>query len=246
MHMTDDMKRAHHGLQFLSASDPTAAASRSRHVMALIMLVTGARHRERRGAEPEIGGGFEPTDGDERLLMGVTSITGVAQLLLRFDVDDAAGPPVGLSLFRAEGGESAHYGRCLLWSPANDGRALVVPQATRDHGHFAFRRGSALRHIPGSPPGPLEAGLRRGAARRRPARRVVRASRHRARCADACGARRGAGRGLGRDGRSRGLSLPAALRKVLAEAADVLGSAGDALALPGRPAMGLDGGRRRA
>ena len=165
MHMTDDMKRARHELQLLSASDPTAAANMARHVMALIMLVTGARHRERRGAEPEIGGGFEPIDGEEKLLMGVTSLTGVEQLFLRFDVDDAAGPPVGLSLFRNEGGEIAHYGRCLLWSPANDGRALVVPQGTRDHGHFVFRRGSALRHVPEPPPGPLEAGLRRGSAR---------------------------------------------------------------------------------
>ena len=156
MHMTEDMKRVRHELQFLSASDPTAAANISRHAIALIVLVlvSGTGHRERRGAESEISGGFELIDGEERFLMSATSIMGVAQLFLGFDVDDTA------VLQSASLCSERKAERSPTTTVASSGRrrttaALVAPRASVDHGHLAFKRGSSLRHVPGRPPSPL-------------------------------------------------------------------------------------------
>jgi len=86
---------------------------------------------------------------------------------IAFDVDDAAGPPVATCIFRKQGDEAVVHGPCRLWSPVNDGRALLVPTGREGvhDGYFAFRPGRQLKLVIGPVPGDLEAGLRRAATR---------------------------------------------------------------------------------
>jgi hypothetical protein len=48
-----------------------------------------------------------------------------------------------------------------IWSPANDGRALLVPTGDGEPaGYFAFQRGQPFRWVEGPVPGDFTAGLR--------------------------------------------------------------------------------------
>jgi hypothetical protein len=163
--MTNEMQQARWDLQILSASDPAASANMMRHVCALGMMLTGGKGRPRLETEPAIQAGFQLAPGEQMLQMAVTSRTGVEQIYLAFDIDDAAGPPVGLGIIRSEGEQVVTYGKCQLWSPSNVGRAVIVPGLSGEHGHFTFRRGAPLRHVRGLPPGDLRAGCLRGLAR---------------------------------------------------------------------------------
>ena len=127
MNETEEMRQARHALQDLSASDPAAQANILRHVVAFSIMVTGRRGRDRRGAEPEIVGGFVLSHGDHHVCAEVTRRSETDCLYIAFDVDDAAGPPVAAGVFSRCGNNVVAFGNCRLWSPANDGRALLVP-----------------------------------------------------------------------------------------------------------------------
>jgi hypothetical protein len=163
---TEQMRDARHQLEELTASDPAVVANMMRHLAALSLVLTGRRGNEARDAEPRVMAGFRLMGGSHHMCAAVTARTGIDQVYMAFDVDDAAGPPIGIGLFRNEGDQTAIYGNCRLWSPVGDGRAVLVPDDTGEHGHFVFQPGAAMRHEPGLPARDLEPGLRRAAARR--------------------------------------------------------------------------------
>lgn len=166
MYETDETRRARHALHELSASDPAASANMLRYVAAYSLMVTGRRGRERKGNEPQIGAGFVLTHGDERLCAAAARRSGTDYIYIAFDVDDAAAPPLAAGVFRQQGDDMIAYGNCRLWSPANDGRALLVPVGRGDYvGYLAFRPGHPLKLVQAPLPGDFEAGVRRADAR---------------------------------------------------------------------------------
>lgn len=167
MNANDEKSQADWKLKLLSLSDPAAQANIPARLMALAMLVTGRRGREREAGEPQFGAGFRLSPEDRMFHMSITWRTGVEQVLLSFDVDDPAGPPVSLSVIRREGEKVAFHAGCQLWSPPGEGRSVIVAGGAEGHGHFVHRRGAPLRHVRGSPADDLEPGLLRGAARAR-------------------------------------------------------------------------------
>lgn len=168
MNETDEMREARHALQLLSASDPAAAANMMRRVAAYSIMVTGRRGRERREGEPQMGAGFVLTHGDHNLCAAAARRSGTDYIYIAFDVDDATSAPVAAGVFREQDDSMFVYGDCRLWSPANDGRALLVPMGVGDYaGYFAFRPGKRLKLVRSALPGDLDAGLRRAAARMR-------------------------------------------------------------------------------
>lgn len=165
---TDAMREARHALQELTATDPAARANILRYVAAYSLMVTGRRARERRGDEPQTVGGFVLTHGDQYLCAEATRRGGRDQLYIAFDVDDAASAPVAAGVFSKRGEDVVVFGNCRLWSPANDGRALLVPQGVDGYGgYLAFQPGRPFRHVDASLPGDVEAGYRRADARLR-------------------------------------------------------------------------------
>jgi hypothetical protein len=167
MNETEEMRQARHALQDLSASDPAASANMLRHVAAFSLMLTGRRGRDRRAGEPQIGAGFVLTHGDECITAATTRCSRTDYVYIAFDVDDAAGPPVATGVFSPRGEDVVVFGHCRLWSPANDGRALLVPQGDGCRGYFAFRPGRSLKFVEGPLPGDFEAGARRADARLR-------------------------------------------------------------------------------
>ena len=166
MNETAQMRQARHDLHLLSASDPAASGNMLRHVAAYSVMVTGRRGRERQAAEPQVVGGFVFTHGEHQLPAVAVRRSGVETIYLGFDVDDAAGPPVAAGVFRRQGDGVILYGNCRLWSPANDGRALLVPCGEGSPvGYLAFRPGQPLRLVEAPVPGDLEAGFRRARMR---------------------------------------------------------------------------------
>ena len=165
MHMNEEMRAARWQLQELSVSDPAAMSNMLRHLAALTIMVTGRRDDRRCELEPVFEAGFQLTAGEQRLCMHMTGRTGVEQVYMAFDVDDAAGPPCGLAVVRREREVVTMACKCMLWSPSANGKALIVPTGEGAFGHFAFRPGRPLRHVATPPPGDLAAGLARGAAR---------------------------------------------------------------------------------
>lgn len=168
MKETEEMRDARHALQELAASDPAAATNMLRHVAAYGALIAGRDGRAHCPGEPVFQAGFRLTHGSEKLYAAVTRRCHGESLFIAFDVDDAAGPPIGFGLFRLEGEHVVCYGRCVLWAPVNDGRALIVPVGDDEpapNGYFAFRRGQPLRRVDGPLPGDFMAGVRRARAR---------------------------------------------------------------------------------
>lgn len=163
---TEEMRHARHDLQELSASDPAASANMLRHLAAYSIMLTGRRGRDRRENEPQMGSGFLLTHGNDKLCAAAARRSGTDYIYIAFDVDDAASSPVAAGVFRQQGEHMVVYGNCRLWSPANDGRALLVPRGDDDYvGYFAFRPGQPLKLVAAPLPGDFEAGARRADAR---------------------------------------------------------------------------------
>jgi hypothetical protein len=163
---TDEMRQGRHDLQLLSASDPAAGANMMKYVAAYSIMLTGRRGRDRRKDEPQLGAGFVLRHGDEFLCAAAARRSGTDYIYIAFDVDDAAGPPLAAGVFRKQDDAMSVYGNCRLWSPANAGRALLVPIGVGPEvGHFAFRPGRPLKLVDAPVPGDLGAGFRRASAR---------------------------------------------------------------------------------
>ena len=162
---TKEMRDARHELQTLSGSDPLARANMLRHVAACTQLLMGRPGWDAHPGEPLVGAGFRLVHGEERLFASFTRSDGIERIYIAFDIDDPQGPPLGTGLFRKEGDHVVCYGLCRLWSPANDGRALLVPVGEGGQGYFAFTKGRSFRWVAGDVPGDLEAGLRRAKSR---------------------------------------------------------------------------------
>ena len=167
--MPEDTKKMQQARQEqqLTADDPAASANMVRYLSALSILVTGRRGRDLERPEPIFLAGFQMDTSENMIVRKTAMLTGVQHVFLAFDVDDATAAPIGLGVFRTEGDLEVCYSRCLLWAPANDGRAVIVPTHTGDavDGHFVFRRGRPLVRVAAPPAGDLEAGFRRGARR---------------------------------------------------------------------------------
>lgn len=162
---TNKMREARHELQTLSASDPLAQANMLRHVAALARLLTGRPGVEALPGEPLVGAGFRLLDGEEKLFAALTRNDGLERIYIAFDIDDAQGSPIGTGLFRKEGDHVVCYGLCRLWSPVNDGRAVLVPTGDGEPaGYFKFQRGQPFRWVDGPVPGDFAAGQRRAQA----------------------------------------------------------------------------------
>lgn len=101
MKETEEMRQARHDLQLLTASDPAAAGNMMRHVVALSIMLSGRRARERRDQEPQIGAGFTLTHGDDELCAAATRRSGTDYIYIAFD---AAAPPLATGVFRQRDG----------------------------------------------------------------------------------------------------------------------------------------------
>jgi len=152
MQETNETRTARHRLQELSCSDPAAVS----------MLLTGRRGRERDSAEPNIQAGFRLTAAERDILSAAAVRLRMDVVHLTFDVDDPAGPPIGIVVIRSEGDEVACYPRCALWSPTGAGRVVIVPLNDGPPSHFVLRRGKPMVKVAGWPARSLDAGLRRG------------------------------------------------------------------------------------
>lgn len=164
VHMTEEKRAATIKLQELSASDPAARTNMLRHLGALTELVTGRqRYTEGDGdlSEPMFMAGFQLTPGQQQACMMLTARTGVEQVYLAFDADDAAGPPRGLGVVRVDGDRVVMDLFCRIWSPPGGRRAVIVPTGEGTRGHYAFRRGKRLQFKDPRPRGDLAAGFRR-------------------------------------------------------------------------------------
>lgn len=167
MNETDEMRQARHALQDLSASDPAASANMLRHVVAHSLMMTGRRGRDRLKGEPQIGASFVLMHGEKSICAETVRRSGTDYVYIAFDLDDAAGPPIASGVFSPRGEDVAVFGNCRLWSPTNDGRALLVAQGDGCRGYFAFRAGRPLKFVDGPLPGDVEAGFRRADVRLR-------------------------------------------------------------------------------
>lgn len=161
VHMTEEMRAATIGLQELSASDPAVRANMLRHLGALTELVTGRQRDSEQPGEPMFLAGFQLTAGQQQACMTLTVRTGVEQVYLAFDADDAAGTPRGLGVVRVDGDRVVMHLVCRIWSSPTGGRAVIVPTGEGALGHFTFRRGARLKFIDRRPRGDLAAGFRR-------------------------------------------------------------------------------------
>lgn len=167
MNVTGEMRQARHDLELLTASDPAATANMIKYVAAYALMLTGRRGRDRRDGEPQIGAGFVLCDGNQNLKAAAVRKSGTDYVYIAFDVDDACAPPVAAGVIGERDGHMVVFGHCRLWSPANDGRALLVPQGSGEQvGFFAFRPGRRLKLVNAPVPGDLEAGFRRAEARK--------------------------------------------------------------------------------
>lgn len=166
MQETEQMREARQALQMLSASDPAASANMLRYVTAYALMLSGRRGRDRKGNEPQFGAGFVLMHGDERLCAAAARRSGTDYVYIAFDVDDASAPPVAAGVFHRQGDEMYAYGNCRLWSPADDGRAILVPTGPGEHiGYFAFQQGRPLKLVEAPLPGDAQAGFRRAETR---------------------------------------------------------------------------------
>ena len=165
MNETDEMRDARHALERLSASDPAAQANMLRYVAAVRIMLTG-RRRGDVDAPPLIGAGFRLMGGAVEIPAAHTREDGADRIYIAFDVDDAAGPAIGLGLFRKDDDLVSCYGLCRLWSPANDGRAIIIPADDGSLGSFSFKSGDRLQRA-SAPTGDL---ADRGPSSRLPSR----------------------------------------------------------------------------
>lgn len=107
-------------LQILTASDPKARANMMRYAAAVRIMLTGQKD-ETEDLKILIGMGFGMSDATDLKYQMLTRLDGCDRMYLRFDVDDACGPPDGLGLIRLQGGEPVSYGQCRIWSPPRTG-----------------------------------------------------------------------------------------------------------------------------
>jgi hypothetical protein len=164
MNGTDEAGAVHFDLQRLTMSDPAARDNMMRYIAAFRTLLTG-RQQDSEDLKVMIGAGFGITDASEVQHQFLTAADGCDRLFIRFDVDDAAGPPDGLGLFRKEGGAVSLYGQCRLWSPPSGGRPIIIFYHERRMGHFAYRPGKTLRRVDRLPTVDLMPGYLRADAR---------------------------------------------------------------------------------
>lgn len=161
VHKTEEMRAATIGLQELSASDPAVKQNMLRHLGALTELITGRQRGFEETGEPMFLAGFQLTPGQQQACMMLTARTGIEQVYLAFDADDAAGPPRGLGMVRIDDDRVVMDLICRIWSPPGGGRAAIVPTGEGTRGHFAFRRGAGMRFAERRPCGDLADGFRR-------------------------------------------------------------------------------------
>lgn len=161
VHTKEEMRAATIGLQELSASDPADRANMLRHLGALTELVTGRQRGFEQPGEPMFMAGFQLTPSQQQACKMLTARTGIEQVYLAFDADDAAGPPRGLGVVHIDRDRVVMDLICRVWSPPGGGRALIVPTGEGTRGHYAFRRGAGLRFVDRGPRGDLAAGFRR-------------------------------------------------------------------------------------
>lgn len=159
------MKTARRELQKLKLSDPAARSNMLSHVTALTHLVAGWDPHDVVPGEPVFQSIVQQTAGERGLCTSAAAASRLDHVLLAFDVDDAAGSPLGVGLVRFKGDTIACYLRCGLWMPASSGRGLVVPMGTDRTGHFAFERGKPLRYVSRRVAGDPAAGYSRGPTR---------------------------------------------------------------------------------
>ena len=162
LHDKELARATRHRLQELSAFDPAAQTNMIRYVRALRLLVAGRSGRDALPGEPEFLATFQTTEEERMVLLAQVHRSGLDHVLLAFDIDDAAGPPVGLAVIRSDGERVFCWGNCQIWAPEGDGRAILVPVGENVHGRFAFQDGSPLLHSDDPLPGDFQTGARRG------------------------------------------------------------------------------------
>ena len=164
MDHTDETLDPRFRLQLLTASDRAARANMMRYSAAFRILLTGQKD-DAEDLKVAIGMGFGMSDATDLTYQMLTRLDGLDRLYIRFDVDDACGPPDGLGLIRLEGGEPILYGQCRMWSPPGTGRPVIIFCHEGRCGHFAYRPGKTLSCVDRLPASDLMPGFRRADAR---------------------------------------------------------------------------------
>lgn len=160
MNNQDAINDPHFRLQLLTVSDPKVRTNVMRYSKALRIALTG-----RKDDSPDlkllIGMGFGLTDEADIEYQALTRADGLDRLYLRFDVDDACGPPDGLGLIRLEGDRAVLYGQCRLWSPASVGKPVIIFAHEGRVGHFTYQPGKTLTRVDRLPASDPTPGFRR-------------------------------------------------------------------------------------
>lgn len=147
-------------LKLLTISNPKVWANMMRYAMAFRIALTG-RKKHDPSLKILIGMGFTMSDETDEAYQEATRQDGCDRLYLRFDIDDALGPPDGLGLVRLEDDRTVLYGRCNLWMPQTSGRPVIVFEHEGRYGHFAYRPGRTLQRIDFLPADYLKPGFER-------------------------------------------------------------------------------------
>ncbi|MFW2853520.1 hypothetical protein ACM61V_16650 [Sphingomonas sp. TX0543] len=151
-------------LQMLTVSDRQARANMMRYSAALRIMLMGQRD-ETPDLRVLIGMGFGMSDATDLKYQMLTRTDGCDRIYVRFDVDDACGPPDGLGVIRLEGNRAVLYGQCRLWAPAGTGRPVVIFGHEGKYGHFTYRPLKTLTRVDSLPAKDLMPGFRRADAR---------------------------------------------------------------------------------
>lgn len=148
------------GFELLTISNPGVRASMTRYTKAFRIALTG--HKDHHpGLKIQIGMGFGMSDETDEAYQEATRQDGCDRLYLRFDVDNALGPPDGMGLVRIERGETVLIGRCSLWMPRATGKPVIAFEHEGQYGHFAYCPGDTLRRVNAVPALDLRPGINR-------------------------------------------------------------------------------------
>lgn len=151
-------------LQLLTASDPKVRRNMMRYSAALRIALTGQQH-DSPDLKILIGMGFGMSDETDVEYQRLTLEDGNDRIYLRFNVDDALGPPDGMGVIRREGEKAVLYGQCRLWAPPTAKSPVIIFEHEDRYGCFIFRRGKALIRVDELPEHNLMPGFKRASHR---------------------------------------------------------------------------------
>jgi len=146
-------------------SDPAVAINFVRHVAALVALLSGRTSCRTGSRGPAVVACLAQEWSEFKPQLGLFSLTGRDHVLLRFDREDPLGRPTAIDVVRHVGDQLETDTGCGLWSPVDDGRALVISRSDHAPRYFGFDPARPLVVHHGMPAIAIEPGCRRAGLR---------------------------------------------------------------------------------